>query len=238
MGLGSGTFSRILPRHTASKHPMTVTRLSSSQLWLCFALSAGLYLLSLALSLPVFIDAPLKVLPVACLFIMAGFARRIPMYLKIALLFSACGDLLLALPIANGFIYGLSAFLLAQLSYAAGFFKNRQRPINTQRKRRLFFVLCVSLGLATVILPNTGELLLPVAVYLTAIAAMAAGASLHGSTQASIFCGALLFVLSDALIAINKFLWPFTASHLAIMTTYYAAQALIVWGVMRYHQRR
>jgi uncharacterized membrane protein YhhN len=45
--------------------------------------------------------------------------------------------------------------------------------------------------------------------------------------------GALLFVCSDSLLAINKFGQPFRFAGLLIMFTYCLAQFLIVWGVVK-----
>lgn len=42
--------------------------------------------------------------------------------------------------------------------------------------------------------------------------------------------GTVLFVISDAIIAVNKFHKPVPLSGLWIMLTYYAAQAMIALG--------
>jgi uncharacterized membrane protein YhhN len=47
-----------------------------------------------------------------------------------------------------------------------------------------------------------------------------------------VYSGALLFIMSDAMIAINKFLNPLVQARLLIMATYIAAQFLIVKGVL------
>ncbi|UTA47014.1 lysoplasmalogenase [Simiduia sp. 21SJ11W-1] len=202
-----------------------------------FVLLACVYLVSLWLSLPVYLAAVLKVAPILCLLTLALKAPQRANFLVGALVFSALGDVLLALPIEHSFVLGLGAFLIAQSIYAAGFFVRRAQPISAQHKGRLFFVLVISLALATIILPRTGALAMPVTVYLLAIAAMAATAATVPKAGAALFCGALLFVLSDACIAINKFVYPFNGSDIAIMSTYYGAQALICYGVLR-HQRQ
>jgi hypothetical protein len=48
-----------------------------------------------------------------------------------------------------------------------------------------------------------------------------------------VLAGAVLFILSDSTIALNKFLQHFEASSLLVMTTYGAAQWLIVWGISK-----
>jgi uncharacterized membrane protein YhhN len=45
-----------------------------------------------------------------------------------------------------------------------------------------------------------------------------------------VLAGAILFVLSDSGIAFSKFIHPFSGTSLLIMSTYVAAQYLIVAG--------
>lgn len=200
--------------------------------WPLFATTSLVYLIAMFCDLPFYVQAPLKVLPIFLLMALLLHRPHAPAYLWPALAFSACGDVLLALPIANGFVLGLGAFLIAQLSYAIGFYTQRRQPITVKAKTRLAFIIVTSLGLAAVILPKTGDLLIAVSVYLSAIVIMACMAACHRTERAILFSGVLLFVLSDSLIAVNKFIIPFETSGWAIMITYYAAQALIVTGVL------
>jgi uncharacterized membrane protein YhhN len=48
--------------------------------------------------------------------------------------------------------------------------------------------------------------------------------------------GALLFVASDSVLAVNKFYQPFEAAGIIIMLTYGLAQLLIVKGTIKYEQ--
>jgi len=50
-------------------------------------------------------------------------------------------------------------------------------------------------------------------------------------------CGALMFIASDAMIAISKFRHPFSYGEQLIWITYYLAQFLILRGVERRHSR-
>ena len=47
-----------------------------------------------------------------------------------------------------------------------------------------------------------------------------------------VYSGALLFIMSDAMIAINKFMSPIIQAGLLIMATYIVAQFLIVKGIL------
>jgi uncharacterized membrane protein YhhN len=48
-----------------------------------------------------------------------------------------------------------------------------------------------------------------------------------------VLVGAILFVLSDSMIAIDKFVYTFALSRIAIMTTYITAQYLIALGCLK-----
>ena len=48
--------------------------------------------------------------------------------------------------------------------------------------------------------------------------------------------GALLFISSDAMLAISKFRGPFPGNEQLTWITYYAAQFLILRGVERHHR--
>ena len=94
-----------------------------------------------------------------------------------------------------------------------------------------FVVLLLILG------PHTGPLLIPVIAYGAVLSAMAAFAARCNGWVA---WGGALFVVSDSLLATNKFL-PDAGIPLAdflIMVTYLAAQTLIVWGLLRHERAR
>jgi uncharacterized membrane protein YhhN len=151
--------------------------------------------------------------------------------LTLALLFSALGDFLLA---AHGilgglFSAGLGSFLVAQLCYAQLFWRHRSAA-----RARLVLAcayLPVAAAMAWVILPRTGELQLPVTVYLLGITAMVCGAALT-ARPLWLFAGALCFAFSDASIAVNKFVTPLPHAGLIIMLSYYIAQWLLWSGAL------
>jgi uncharacterized membrane protein YhhN len=53
---------------------------------------------------------------------------------------------------------------------------------------------------------------------------------------AMVFGGAILFMISDSVLAVNKFLEPVSHSGIWIMSTYISAQFLIVEGILQ-HQK-
>ena len=152
--------------------------------------------------------------------------------MTMALVFSAIGDVLLALRIEgfDSFVPGLGAFLVGQLMYAALFWSERR--ITRQRLVLAGGYLLVACALAALVLPRTCDLMVPVAFYLLAISAMATGAAINATPLPWLFVGALTFVLSDSLIALNKFVIAFPGASVAIMLTYYLAQWLILYSVL------
>jgi uncharacterized membrane protein YhhN len=81
--------------------------------------------------------------------------------------------------------------------------------------------------------PHLGDMLIPVAAYLFIILAMGISAALGTANHFLVIAGALLFILSDSLIAINRFLTPVPLSDFLIMITYYLAQFFITFGASK-----
>lgn len=142
-----------------------------------------------------------------------------------ALTFSLLGDVYLMLP-ANLFAAGLGAFLIGHLAYIALF----DAPL-PWRVVWSAVVIAASLPIARRIVgaaPNA--LRAPVMAYMLVIGVMAGSAIASGSPIAAL--GALLFMLSDSMIAWNRFVAPFAGARLAIIVTYHVGQLLLV-GALR-----
>ena len=205
-------------------------------LWLfAFLCASGLYLFTLDLELG-HINRIIKATPIVLLMAFAwvssqSITRR---FLMLALSFSLLGDMLLSFD--NFFIMGLAAFLLAQLTYTVLFLKFKQ-PSKYFIAWFAFIVLYI-VCMASVVLPSVMEsdavLAVIIATYMCAISTMAICAGLQ--TTPSVYmsaAGAFIFVVSDSLIAINKFVAPLEHAGIGIMSTYYAAQLLIVLAMVR-----
>ncbi|WXL24519.1 lysoplasmalogenase [Ectopseudomonas mendocina] len=157
----------------------------------------------------------------------ASLYRR---WISIGLLFSLAGDLLLDWP-DDLFVFGLSAFLIAHLAYLSAYIIDCKRPAWLA----LLVALLTGGGMfAIVSIYNLGPLLIPVGCYALVISIMLwralarltqPGISVRSAQLAA--GGAALFVLSDGMIAINRFVWPFEASTFTIITTYWLGQ----WGI-------
>jgi uncharacterized membrane protein YhhN len=143
----------------------------------------------------------------------------------LGLLFGSGGDVALAL---GHFVPGLSSFLIGHLFYIAAW--TRRYKFSTVRAVPAVAVLIVAALLSVWLSPMLGELAIPVYAYIGVIAAMSALSFLRSRDSLILPIGTVLFVISDAIIAVNKFHSPVPLSGLWIMLTYYAAQAMIALG--------
>jgi len=161
--------------------------------------------------------------------------------LLLGLFFSLVGDVCLMLP-ADLFLPGLVAFLLAHLCYIAAF-----APGSDARTRLACIALFAVFGGVNLygLLPRLpADMRVPVLVYVAALVVMAglalarsrslrnAGAqtALAGSARAAAI-GAALFVLSDTLLAWNRFGGGIPLASLWVLATYYIAQWYIARSV-------
>jgi len=83
-----------------------------------------------------------------------------------------------------------------------------------------------------------GDLLLPVILYVVAILFMAISAAMRKESVSKlsynlVLIGSLLFILSDSLLALNKFNSPIPIAHVSVMFTYAFAQYCIVFGILK-----
>ena len=130
-----------------------------------------------------------------------------PAILGIALALSSLGDVLLDLPRWGGFVRGLVAFLLAHLVYIALFARNFRRPLRPRLPQLLLIglVLLYSLTLSAWFAPSLGPMANPVMIYICTITTMVVWAILAGFSRPWVWIGAVLFLISDSLIAVNRF---------------------------------
>ena len=148
------------------------------------------------------------------------------------LAFSLVGDVLLMLP-TDQFVPGLVSFLIAHLLYIAAF---RTRPM--VRLSGLLGLGCVAYGcvMLWLLFPYLRDMKLPVSIYLIVILSMVWQALSRWAvtrTRPALLAalGATIFVLSDSMIAINRFYGRFRLADPLIMLTYFVAQWLIARSV-------
>lgn len=164
-------------------------------------------------------------------------SRRYRVLVCTGLLLSLAGDVFLMLPV-DLFVAGLVSFLLAHLCYIAAFAGGSSWP--SRALALLAYAAVAAVNLAA-LLPHVPDALKPaVLAYVAVLVLMAAlagarGWSLRGSTlakPASIAAiGGALFVLSDSLLAWDKFGGGIPKAALFVLASYYAAQWCIAHSV-------
>lgn len=193
-----------------------------------------------------------KVLLMPALVLMLFFSQsdrntNLFMSMVAALFFSWLGDIFLIYQTVTDsfFLLGLGSFLFAHICYIISFRMARMEPLGILKFRYQVLVMVILLLYITVLLMKIGfglgSYLIPVIIYAVAISTMLFLSfirlkSTTGRSFILVFTGAILFVLSDSLIAINKFATPIVSAGVWIMLTYGAAQYLIIRGLIHHLQ--
>ncbi|CAM5404189.1 hypothetical protein MAUB1S_06869 [Mycolicibacterium aubagnense] len=180
-----------------------------------------------------------KTLATALLAVLA-YLQGGPALLVAALALSALGDAFLSQAGDRAFLGGLGSFLAAHFAYVALFAAAGDGlPALTETPWHVMAALIMAvfaLGMLRLLWPHIGsDLKVPVAVYVTAIFAMGMTALTTNSTL--VIAGAVLFMASDALLAIEKFLAEAVERHriwmrYAVWGLYYLAQLAITLGFL------
>jgi uncharacterized membrane protein YhhN len=183
----------------------------------------------------VFYLKPLLILPlIIAVLISTNFANKF--ILLVALIFSWLGDILLLFVFKDAiyFILGLVAFLTAHIFYIVLFTKEIKKVNGKIQFKNGLVAIVVYLGtMLLALIPHLGSLVIPVVVYAVVISAMLYMAyllSFYWAKPASIYLltGGVSFILSDSILAFNKFYQPIPMSGLLIMATYLYAQWALV----------
>lgn len=157
------------------------------------------------------------------------------------LLFAFLGDVFLMFSQAIFFPLGLGSFLVMQVFYILTF--SKKLPI--QKFGFLDFTVFalvisyVALFLHILWLGVATELKIPVVVYAIALGSMAFFAYLRnkyagGLAYWMVLLGAIFFVISDSLLAYNKFVATITGNSFYVMGTYILAQLLLILGLVNF----
>lgn len=171
--------------------------------------------------------------------------QKISSVVLMAISFSLVGDVLLMF--SHLFLFGLLAFLVAHVAYIFVYRKHRNSstadPLQGVYTTRLAFpVVLAGMGLLVVLFPKLGELKLPVTLYAFVLTFMVLNALFRfGRTSTSSFwlvlSGAILFMISDGILAFNKFHTEISSADLMIMSTYIVGQFLIIEGLIRHQSK-
>lgn len=151
----------------------------------------------------------------------------------IAFTFSWLGDIFLMFSGELFFMLGLGSFMMTHLFYIFVFSRNKTKANHLAR----ICIPILSISIFLLIYNHVEKgLLIPVLVYMLAISTMAITASERKTNTESfrfVFVGAILFVISDSFLAIEKFAYKIPASTILIMSTYVLAQYFIATGFLK-----
>lgn len=177
----------------------------------------------------------------AWLLLSAPASSRLRSLALMALFFSWTGDVLLMFQTYKPvyFLLGLSSFLLAHIFYCIIFYKMRKQENIAIRGVWLLPSLLFYGGIMFLLNNSLIDMLWPVRIYGLVITVMLFLAlqlwrSPVPRAGLLIVAGAILFVLSDSLLAINKFYQPLPAAGICIMLTYGLAQWSLILGISRW----
>jgi uncharacterized membrane protein YhhN len=153
-----------------------------------------------------------------------------------ALFFSFWGDVLLLFK-NQFFVYGLASFLLAHILYikiTTSFIKK----VSLQKVVLACLPFAVFLfSFLYLIIDNLEEMKIPVIFYGVVISSFGAVSFLNymqekNTANSWLFLGTIIFIISDSLIALNKFYEPKEFYAISIMLTYIVAQYLICRAII------
>ncbi|MEO4053844.1 lysoplasmalogenase [Solibacillus sp. CAU 1738] len=173
-----------------------------------------------------------KLIPMILLIVLALRSKGEPRYkslVVIGLVFCAIGDYTL-----QWFIIGLTSFLIGHLFYIAAF-----RSTNLTKTPTIVKIILIAYGAAMMIwiagsLLRAGDTVLAVAVCAYIVAILTMGWTSFRTSSKFAIAGAISFMASDSILAINKFVVDVPYSHILIMATYYGAQLLIALSIVQY----
>ena len=170
---------------------------------------------------------------IGCFFLIKKRSDAILM--GIGFLFCLAGDVFLDLNREAFFVQGLGSFLAGHIFFSIVFISKFHKSFFNLIKAG--FVLAYLIILSFVLIPHLGSLFIPVVAYVCVIGIMGISAAFLKTSSPHIFIGASLFVFSDSIIAVSKFLWPFGASPYFIMFFYFSSLFFIQFGAIKEYGR-
>lgn len=189
----------------------------------------------------------LLLMPVLIIFLAMNAKKNIYTISKViiytGLVAAYLGDILLMFNGSNFFLAGMLSFMITHICYTAIFL--RMAKVRFTRATEFIvagvLVTVIAVKLLQFLTPYLGNLRLPIKIYMVVIAIMAAtAANLLGNKLLKVLAstffvpGAALFVLSDAVLAANHFLYKEPFLGVVVMMSYGYAQCLLVQGFTRY----
>jgi len=196
-----------------------------------------------------YIFKPLILLWIAAYFLLhaKNMDRIVVRFAVLAFLASWVGDLFMMF--ADDFVFfvaGIAGFLTAQVLYIYLFLRtinlSGKKPFLKKKPFWLIPYIAFGILIYIILFPHLDHLLrIAVFVYMLSILTMSVMAlnrygNGHPQSFTLVFAGSLLFIISDSLIAISRFLLAIPYEGLLVMTTYIGAQYLIMRGLLKQYE--
>jgi len=165
------------------------------------------------------------------------------LWFGLGILLSLLGDILLMISLNRFFLFGLIAFLLAHIAYIIGF----NIPLPEFSAWGLVFAVMISLGgtriirriVAALASNRQSAMRMPILVYSLVISLMLLSAMMKlsdltwdANAAALVSVGALLFYISDIILAWNKFVAPIQQGRIYNIAAYHLGQIALIAGVI------
>ena len=221
----------------------------SKYILILYIIIGALQVTGILLKIPL-LHQSLKVLlmPVLTFYLLNGLEEKTKTTLFrlsiLALTFSYSGDIILMIPGNQPlfFIGGLVSFLIAHLFYTKLFTSLSPLSNKILKKKPIWIIgiiLFLTAFLSYLVPKIDNSLKIPVIAYALIICTMLLSAlnlkeKIGKRPHNMIVAGATLFVLSDSILALNKFDSAFrgiTLMHALVMITYISAQGFIIHGI-------
>lgn len=194
-------------------------------------------------TVPEFIFKPLIMVWIASYFIVNLTDKNHPVVVPtlIAFFFSWVGDLLLLFSGTLYFLSGLGAFLIAHLFYIFAFLGVEDRKRTPFLKKYVWMILpfiAYSGSMFWILFPGMSPYMRMITIIYTVTIMSMAGSALNRKARVPensfllVMMGAIFFVCSDSLIAVNKFASKIPHSGFWVMSSYILAQLMIMIGLL------
>lgn len=187
-----------------------------------------------------YVSKPLTMLLVLMLLAFGGPAHspRYSWILGAGLLASLAGDVFLMLE-EDYFIQGLVSFLIAHILYIVAF--SLACPWSLSDWPWLLPFVVIAGAILTLLWPHLKDKLkIPVVIYVAAIVVMVWRAGVRFEAQLFdagsallVFVGACLFLVSDAVLSIRRFVKAFPGSQVIVLGTYFSSQICLALSALK-----
>ncbi len=180
----------------------------------------------------------LKWLPVGTLGFVVLFSRfsGMVLFFAIAIFFHSTGDVLLEIDRVKYLRLAMLFFGIGHLGYIISFWQNRIKPLNIYKNRipMLAIMILLSIGMFLLLYPRLEmQWKISITSYLLVIATMSISTIFINHPSSIMSWGALLYMISDSMIAINTFVWKCSLLPYGICPTYYLGQTMIILGFLQ-----